>query len=196
MDIDFDMNEISLRDDDIEAVPEIIVSVMSMMRKKYEYNITASAMELDEDATMELKEGYEGDEASNSSDKEENEADVQGSESDLKEEKPLRNLAEKKDAASNARRVYTQQDINKLISLLIEQVPVKDEALKTGINEKSAYRFKSQRQKTGEIPQQKKRGRKMGTVSELTEKHTKFITDIVDECSTATVAGIHELLLK
>ncbi|KAI9361886.1 hypothetical protein BD770DRAFT_316863, partial [Pilaira anomala] len=94
------------------------------------------------------------------------------------------------------KRVYTQQDINKLISLLIEQIPVKDAALKTGINEKSAYRFKSQWQKTGEIPQQKKRGRKMGTVSELTEKHTKFITDIVDECSTATVAGIHELLLK
>jgi hypothetical protein len=96
MDIDYDMNEISLRDEDIEAVPEIIVSVMSMMRKKWEYNITASAMELDEDATMELKEGHEGDEASNSSDEEENEADVQSSESDLKEEKPLRDLTEKK----------------------------------------------------------------------------------------------------
>ncbi|KAI8350384.1 hypothetical protein BD560DRAFT_427404 [Blakeslea trispora] len=79
MDIDFDMNEISLRDDDIEAVPEIIVSVMSMMKNRGKY-----------------------------------------------------------------------------------------------LNRK----------------------KKRGTVSELTEKHTKFITDIVDECSTATVAGIHELLLK
>ncbi|KAG0758623.1 hypothetical protein G6F25_010318 [Rhizopus arrhizus] len=173
MDIDYDMNEISLHDEDIEAVPEIIVSVMSMMRKKWEYNITASAMELDEDVTMELKEGHEGDEPSNSSDEEENEADVQSSESDLKEEKPLRDLTEKKDDASNARRVYTQQDINKLIALLVEQVPIKDAALKTGINEKSAYRFKSQWQKTGEVPQQKKRGRRMGTVSELTEKHSK-----------------------
>ncbi|KAG0783633.1 hypothetical protein G6F17_010572 [Rhizopus arrhizus] len=76
MDIDYDMNEISLHDEDIEAVPEIIVSVMSMMRKKWEYNITASAMELDEDVTMELKEGHEGDEPSNSSDEEENEADT------------------------------------------------------------------------------------------------------------------------
>ncbi|CAO3697857.1 unnamed protein product [Rhizopus stolonifer] len=84
MDIDYDMNEIFIRDEDIEAVPEIIVSVMSMMRKKWEYNITASAMELDEDATMELKV------------KEENEADVQSSESDLKEEKPLRDPIEKK----------------------------------------------------------------------------------------------------
>lgn len=96
MDIDYDMNEISLHDEDIEAVPEIIVSVMSMMRKKWEYNITASVMELDEDVTMELKEGHEGDEPSNSSDEEENEADVQSSESDLKEEKPLRDLTEKK----------------------------------------------------------------------------------------------------
>lgn len=96
MDIDYDMNEICLRDEDIEAVPEIIVSVMSMMRKKWEYNITASAMELDEDVTMELKEGHEGDEPSNSSDEEENEADVQSSESNLKEEKPLKDLTEKK----------------------------------------------------------------------------------------------------
>ncbi|KAI7870966.1 hypothetical protein BDF14DRAFT_1878803 [Spinellus fusiger] len=77
MDIDFDMNEISLRDEDTEAVPEIIVSVMSMMRKKWEYNITASSMELDEDATMELKEGHEDNEPNNSSDEEENEADFQ-----------------------------------------------------------------------------------------------------------------------
>lgn len=195
MDIDYDMNEISLHDEDIEAVPEIIVSVMSMMRKKWEYNITASAMELDEDATMELKKEHEEDEASNSSDEEEKEADVQRSESDLNEEKPLRDLTEKKDDASNARRVYTQQDINKLIALLVEQVPIKDAALRTGINEKSAYRFKSQWQKTGEVPQQKKRGRRMGTVSELTEKHSKFIIDLVDEHSTTTVAGIHELLL-
>lgn len=123
MDIDYDMNEISLHDEDIEAVPKIIVSVMSMMRNNWEYNITASAMELDEDVTMELKEGHEGDEPSNSSDEEENEADMQSSESDLKEEKPLRDLTEKKDDASNARRIYTQQDINKLIGLLVEQVP-------------------------------------------------------------------------
>ena len=32
------MNEISPCDDDIEAVPEINVSVMSMMRKKWEYS--------------------------------------------------------------------------------------------------------------------------------------------------------------
>jgi hypothetical protein len=81
-------------------------------------------MELDEDATIELKEEHEDDEASNSSDEEENEADVQSSESDLKEEKPLRDLIEKKDDASNARLVYTQQDINKLIALLVEQVPI------------------------------------------------------------------------
>ncbi|KAG1282519.1 hypothetical protein G6F66_011129 [Rhizopus arrhizus] len=73
------MNEISLRDKDIEAVPEIVVTI-----------------ELDEDATTELNEGHEGDEPSNSSDEEENEADVQRSESDLKEEKPLRDLTEKK----------------------------------------------------------------------------------------------------
>jgi hypothetical protein len=35
----------------------------------------------------------------------------------------------------------------------------------------------------------------MGTVSELTEEHSKFIIDLVDERSTTTVAGIHELLL-
>lgn len=35
----------------------------------------------------------------------------------------------------------------------------------------------------------------MGTVSELTEKHPKFIIDLVDEHSTTTVAGIHELLI-
>ncbi|KAG0743149.1 hypothetical protein G6F35_004978 [Rhizopus arrhizus] len=74
-----------------------------MMRKKWEYNITAAAMELDEDAMMELKEEHEDDEASNISDEEENEADVQSND------------------ASNARRVYTQQDINKLIALLVEQ---------------------------------------------------------------------------
>lgn len=141
MDIDFDMNEISLRDEDTEAVPEIIVSVMSMMRKKWEYNITASSMELDEDATMELKEEHEDNEPNNSSDEEENEADARSSGNYSKEEKPLRDLTEKKDDASNARRVYTQQDINKLIALLVEQVPIKDAALKTGINEKSAYRF-------------------------------------------------------
>ncbi|KAG1140312.1 hypothetical protein G6F37_009158 [Rhizopus arrhizus] len=134
-------------------------------------------MELDEDATMELKEEHEDDEASNSSDEEENEADVQSND------------------ASNARRVYTQQDINKLIALLVEQVPIKDAALKTEINEKSAYRFKSQWQETGEVPQQKKRGCRMGTISELTEKYSKFIIDLVDERSTTTVAGIHELLL-
>ncbi|KAG1304966.1 hypothetical protein G6F64_008756 [Rhizopus arrhizus] len=88
------MNEISLCDKDIEAIPEIIVT----------------AIELDEDAMMELKEEHEDDEASNISDEEENEADVQSSESDLKEEKPLRDLTEK-----------------------------------------SAYRFKSQWQKTGEV---------------------------------------------
>ncbi|CEP18529.1 hypothetical protein [Parasitella parasitica] len=157
MDIDHDMNEISLGDEDIEAVPEIIVSVMSMIEKKWEYNITASAMELAEDATMEMEEGHEGDEPSNSLDEEENEADEQSSESDWKEEKPLRNLTEKKNYdASNARRVYTQQDINKLIALLVEQVLIKDAALKTGINEKSAYRFKSQWQKTGEVPNRRK----------------------------------------
>jgi hypothetical protein len=92
MDIDFDMNEISLRDEDTEAVPEIIVSVMSMMRKKWEYNITASSMELDEDATME----HEDNEPNNSSDEEENEADARSSGNYLKEEKPLRDLTEKK----------------------------------------------------------------------------------------------------
>ncbi|KAF7725528.1 hypothetical protein EC973_009558 [Apophysomyces ossiformis] len=71
---------------------------------------------------MELKEEHEDDEVSNGSDEEQNEVDVQSSESDLKEEKPLRDLTEKrKDDASNARRVYTQQDINKLIALLVEQ---------------------------------------------------------------------------
>ncbi|KAI8375112.1 hypothetical protein BD560DRAFT_465375 [Blakeslea trispora] len=196
MDTDYDMNEISLRDEDIEAVPEIIVSAMSMMRKKWEYNITASAMELGEDVTMELKEGREGNEPSNSLDEEENESDVQSSESDLKEERSLSETwLKKKDDASNARHVYTQQDINKLIALLVEQVPIKNAALKTGINEKSVYRSKSQWQKTREIPQQKKRGRRMGTVSELTEKHSKFIIGLVDERSTTTVTGIHKLLI-
>ncbi|KAG2237681.1 hypothetical protein INT48_009619 [Thamnidium elegans] len=76
MDIDFDMNEISLRDEDTEAVPEII--------------------ELDGDATMELKKGHEDNEPNNSSDEEENEADARSSGNYLKEEKPLRDLAEKK----------------------------------------------------------------------------------------------------
>lgn len=75
-------------------------------------------------------------------------------------------------------------------------MPIKDAALKTGINEKSAYCFKSEWQKTGEVPQRKKRGRRVGTVSELTEKHFKFIIDLIDEHSTITVAEIHELLLQ
>ncbi|CEP16082.1 hypothetical protein [Parasitella parasitica] len=66
------MNEISVRDDDVEATPEIIASVMSRMRKKREYIITASAMRLDEDETMELKEGYKDDDPNSSSEEEDN----------------------------------------------------------------------------------------------------------------------------
>ncbi|KAG0759557.1 hypothetical protein G6F22_019347 [Rhizopus arrhizus] len=83
-----------------------------MMRKKWEYNITAAAMELDEDAMMELKEEHEDDEASNISDEEENEADVQSSESDLKEEKPLRDLTEKKKTTLAMLDVYTLSRIS------------------------------------------------------------------------------------
>lgn len=57
---------------------------MSMMRKKWKYSITASALELDEDAAMELKEGRQDDESSNNSDEEEKKAEVQSNESILK----------------------------------------------------------------------------------------------------------------
>ncbi|KAG0938528.1 hypothetical protein G6F30_007717 [Rhizopus arrhizus] len=143
--------------DKVDKVMDKVDKVMDKVDK-----VKKTQEKLREEATIELKEEHEGDEPSNNSDEEENEADVQSND------------------ASNARRVYTQQDINKLIALLVEQ---------------SAYRFKSEWQKTGEVPQQTKRGRRVGTVFELTEKHFKFIIDLVDERSTTTVSGIHELLL-
>ncbi|OBZ86525.1 hypothetical protein A0J61_05429 [Choanephora cucurbitarum] len=125
-----------------------------------------------------VNEEHEDDELSNNSDEEE--ADVQSSESDLKEEKSLRDLTGKRDDTCNAR---------------LEQVPIKDAALKTGTNEEPACRFKLQGQITEEILQKKKRGRATGAVFEFNEKHSRFVIELVDECSTTAVAGTHESLI-
>lgn len=65
--------------------------LLLMKRKKWEYNITVLFFVLD-DATMEHEDNY----SNNCSDEEENEANGRNSGNYLKEEKSLRDLAEKK----------------------------------------------------------------------------------------------------
>jgi len=84
-------------------------------------------------------------------------------------------------------RKYNQEQIEEFICLITEMVPVKDAALRTGIVLSSAYRFRKQWTEEGKIRETKKRGRVAGTVSDLKEEHTVFLTKIVDDFATITI---------
>ncbi|KAG1532924.1 hypothetical protein G6F51_012873 [Rhizopus arrhizus] len=91
-------------------------------------------------------------------------------------------------------RKYNQEQIEEFICLITEMVPVKDAALRTGIVLSSAYRFRKQWTEEGKIRETKKRGRVVGTVSDLKEEHTVFLTKVVDDFATITITQMWEML--
>ncbi|KAI9485452.1 MAG: hypothetical protein EXX96DRAFT_613322 [Benjaminiella poitrasii] len=126
----------------------------------------------DEDIMAELNEelGNERD-TSFPSDQELKQSEENGKEKKGKEEKPIETATLKK---KKKRRGYSQLNIDEFIGLLVEGISLKEAASK-GVN---------------------KRGRKVGTVSELKEQHSHILIDLIDRSSTMMISEMHELLLK
>ncbi|KAI8985242.1 hypothetical protein BDB01DRAFT_905643 [Pilobolus umbonatus] len=91
-------------------------------------------------------------------------------------------------------RNYTEQQLVDYISLLLELVPVKVAAAKTGITLSSAYRFRKMWNTHGAIPEKKKRG--PIKVDVLKEEHTSFITQLVDNHAPITLRQMREKLAE
>lgn len=196
MNTDFEMNELSLQQEEEEQTTEIYVSMMSMMRSKWVTAMPSSdAMDLDEEVNEELG-ALDSEENNYNEDNSENE-----NESNDKLAKPTVEEFAKKLASNNKEnektlkyRKYNQEQIEEFICLITEMVPVKDAALRTGIVLSSAYRFRKQWTEEGKIRETKKRGRVVGTVSDLKEEHTVFLTKIVDDFATITITQMWEML--
>lgn len=196
MNTDLEMNELSLQLEDEEQTTEIYVSMMSMMRSKWEITMPSSdAMDLDDEVNEELT--TLDSEANNSN--EENSEDENDDNNKLSKptvEEFARKLASnsKETEKTLKYRKYNQEQIKEFIHLITELVPVKDAALRTGIVLSSAYRFRKQWTEEGTIHETKKRGRVTGTVSDLKEEHTLFLTKIVDDFATITITQMWEML--
>lgn len=196
MNTDFEMNELSLQQEEEEQTTEIYVSMMSMLRSKWVTAMPSSdAMDLDEEVNEELG-ALDSEENNYNEDNSENE-----NESNHKIAKPTVEEFAKKLASNNKEnektlkyRKYNQEQIEEFICLITEMVPVKDAALRTGIVLSSAYRFRKQWTEEGKIRETKKRGRVVGTVSDLKEEHTVFLTKVVDDFATITITQMWEML--
>ncbi|KAG1547465.1 hypothetical protein G6F50_013541 [Rhizopus delemar] len=152
-------------------------------------------MDLDEEVNEELG-ALDSEENNYIEDNSENE-----NESNHKIAKPTVEEFAKKLASNNKEnektlkyRKYNQEQIEEFICLITEMVPVKDAALRTGIVLSSAYRFRKQWTEEGKIRETKQRGRVVGTVSDLKEEHTVFLTKVVDDFATITITQMWEML--
>ncbi|KAI8048502.1 DDE superfamily endonuclease-domain-containing protein [Thamnidium elegans] len=167
--MDFEYLSFNEQDNSDELTAEVTVSLMSMMRAKYEYG--PAAMEIDVDLTEEFSH----------------------EETDLTVKQSSETSDEKENVSSEH---ATKDKIEEVVTLVTEQVSVKDAALDTGITVSTAYRFKKQWEELGTVPLAKKRGPGKGTGAILTEAHSLFIISIVNSYAPTTLEQMRYRLLE
>jgi transposase len=193
-----DLEYLSLNEkgDSDELTGEVTVSLMSMMRAKCEYGV--EAMEIDEVLLEEFSQEEKDEVEKKAEERENSNKDFEKMSTSSRIEVFSNALTVKSNVKKerSTYRSYSSDQISRFLSLVIEQVPVKDAAADAGINKSTAYRFKKQWEEFYTIAPSKKRGPSKGTNAIMKEQHTLFIISIVNSYAPTTLEQMRRKLLK
>ncbi|KAG2193205.1 hypothetical protein INT46_005153 [Mucor plumbeus] len=179
-----DMSVLSI-EEEVE-VETIYVSLMSKLRVEYD---TISAMELDDEINddLQIESGMELFEEEIPETEEEKERTTKNAEVGFLKKKEIK--------SKKVYRDYSDLQIEAFLDLLNNGISTTAAAKQLGITKTSAYRFREQWMKTGEVVRRKP-GPATETVSPLKQEHTTFIIKFIDEFATATIEHVRDALMN